>query len=452
MLIQIEPRRPPGFAPTAPGPRPGRVGTSSIRRGPMWLMRSIDHWVGLPLCFVLGAFVSLRHRLLPRRERPIRDNGTLVVIKFFGLGSIIEATPLLRGIRRRYPNARLVFLTFQSNEGLLRRLGLCTDIRIIRSRSPLHFVLDTLGTLWWMQRHDVDAAIDLEFFSKFSTLMAVLGGARRRVGYHLNAFWRRSLLTDPVYFNYYRHITDVFAQAGSHLDVPIEDHSLTPVPVDEAARRRVEQSLRDFAHQDGGAAGRLVGVNVNAGEMSLERRWPVENFVLLIESLLARHADLRVLLTGAPAEADYVRTVIKGLSEASRCRVLVTAGLWSMDEFIAALGIMTCFVTNDSGPMHLAAAQGAPLVSLWGPGRPDFYAPHVARHEVIYEQYPCSPCLYMFTTFEGMWCHHEGWCMQAIQPATVLAAVERLLTGGAATPGPAAAGALARGGVVSGPA
>lgn len=55
--------------------------------------------------------------------------------------------------------SRLVFLTFQSNEGLLRRLGLCTDIRIIRTRSPIHFVLDTLGTLLWMQRQDVDAAI-----------------------------------------------------------------------------------------------------------------------------------------------------------------------------------------------------------------------------------------------------------------------------------------------------
>ena len=442
-LIQVESRRPPGSAPVSEAMRPGRVGTSSIRRGPMWLMRSVDHWVGLPLCFTLGALVALRHRLLPRRERAIRANGTLVVIKFFGLGSIIEATPLLRAIRQRYPGARLVFLTFQSNEGLLRRLGLCTDIRIIRTRSPIHFVLDTLGTLLWMQRQDVDAAIDLEFFSKFSTLMAALGGARRRVGYHLNAFWRRSLLTDPVYFNYYRHITDVFAQAGSHLDVPIEDGTLTRVPVDEAARTRVDQSLRKWiGGADGAAGGRLVGVNVNAGEMSLERRWPVENFIALIEALIARHSDVRVLLTGAAGEADYVRTVFDGLRETARHRVLVAAGLWSMDEFVASLERMACFVTNDSGPMHLAAAQGAPLVSLWGPGRPEFYAPHVPRHEIIYEEYPCSPCLYMFTTFEGMWCGHEGWCMQAIQPATVLAAIERLLEPGASIP----SGAGAKGG------
>jgi ADP-heptose:LPS heptosyltransferase len=180
--------------------------------------------------------------------------------------------------------------------------------------------------------------------------------------------------------------------------------------------------------------------------MSLERRGPVERFVELIESLLVRQPDVRVLLTGAPAEAAYVGRVVEGLGAEARRRVLMTAGLWSMDEFIAALGVMTCFVTNDSGPMHLAAAQGTPLLSLWGPGRPEFYAPLVARHEVIYEEFPCSPCLYMFTTFEGMWCRHEGWCMQAIQTATVLAAIERLLAGGGAVPDPAVVRADARGG------
>ncbi|HYM80064.1 MAG TPA: glycosyltransferase family 9 protein [Candidatus Limnocylindria bacterium] len=427
MLIQIDPPRPLPPAPGLPANRPGRVGTSSIRRGPLWLMRSVDHWVGLPLCFTLGAMVSLRHRFWARPERPIRDRGTIVVIKFFGLGSILEATPLLAGLRRRYPNARLAFLTFPANEALLRRLNLCSDVRVIRTRSPLQFVLDTLGTIVWMQRQDVDAVVDLEFFSKFSTLMAVLGGARRRIGYHLNAFWRRSLLTAPVYFNYYHHITDVFAQAGSYLDVMIEDSKLTPVPVTEDARQSVDQWLRD---QGIPTTDRLIGINVNAGDMSLERRWPIEGFVDLIGALLERHPDLRVLLTGAPGEAEYVRTVHERVSETVRPRVLMTAGPWSLDQFIASFDRMAVFVTNDSGPMHLAAAQGAPLVSLWGPGRPDFYAPRATRHEVIYEAFPCSPCLYMFTTFEGMWCRHEGWCMQAITSAKVLAAVERLLAGG----------------------
>jgi ADP-heptose:LPS heptosyltransferase len=108
--------------------------------------------------------------------------------------------------------------------------------------------------------------------------------------------------------------------------------------------------------------------------------------------------------------------------------------VWSLDDFLASFERMAVFVTNDSGPMHLAAAQGAPLVSLWGPGRPEFYAPRVARHEIIYEAYPCSPCLYMFTTFEGVWCRHEGWCMQAIAARKVMTAIEKLIGAPAGDP------------------
>ncbi len=418
-------RRMAGAGADPSAPLPGSVGTAFPPKGPLWAMRWVDHWIGLPVCFLVGVLLRLHHRLLPRPDRPVREAGTILVIKFFGLGSIMQLTPLLRAVRRRYPRARLAFLTFAENEGLLRRLGLCDELRVIRNGRPLAFALDTLREIAWMRRRGVDASIDLEFFSKFSTLMAVLGGAQKRIGYHLNAYWRSSLLTHPVYLNYYQHVADVFARSGIPIDVEVEDRALSPVPVNEAARGRVEAWLRDQGWEPPTP---LVGVNVNAGDISLERRWPAERFAAAIEGLLARHPDVRVVLTGAPGEADYVRGVFDRLSERVRPAVRVVAGVWTLDEFMAALDLMRCFLTNDSGPMHLAAAQGTPLVSLWGPARPDFYAPRVPELEVVYENYPCSPCLfYMFTTFEGMWCRHEGWCMQAIETARVLEATERVL-------------------------
>ena len=403
-------------------------GRTDPRRAPsggsLGAMRWIDHWVGLPLCLLLGMLVTMRRRLLPGRELPIREGGTIVVFKFFGLGSIIEATPLLRAIRRRYPRTRLAFLTFSPNRALLERLNLCDEVRVIRTRPPPGFVIDTLRELAWLRRRDVDAIVDLEFFSKFSTLMAAVGGGRRRVGYHLNDFWRFSLLTHPVYFNYYRHITDLYAHAGRQIDVTVESQELSAVPVDDRARSRVARSLEEQGWMPGG---RVIGINVNAGDLSLERRWPPEHFARLIEELLRRHRDLCVVLTGSPDESEYVQGIWNRLGATARPKALVTAGRWTLDDFLASFERMTCFVTNDSGPMHLAAAQGTPLVSLWGPGRPEFYAPRVPNHEVIYQRFPCSPCLYMFTTFEGMWCNHEGPCMQVIAPAQVLAAVERRL-------------------------
>ncbi len=388
-------------------------------------MRWIDHWVGLPMCFLLGLFVSVARAILPKRDRAITGERTLAVFKFFGLGSIIEATPVLRAIRQRYPKSRLAFVTFDTNEALLRRLDVCTDLRIIRTRSPLRFAWDVLAQIVWVRRARVEAVIDLEFFSKFSTLMTFLSGARVRVGFHLNDFWRYSLVTHPIYFNYYRHITDVYEQAAGQLDVPIDDRTLSRIDPGDDARRSALESLQRHGWPPESP---LLGVNVNAGDLSLERRWSLDNFAEVVGALLANHAELYVVLTGTSDEKDYVSSLVDRLPSEVRDRVIVAAGLWSLDEFIAALSLLDGFVTNDSGPMHMAAAQGVPMVSLWGPGRPGFYAPHVEGHRVVYSDYACSPCLYMFTTFEGMWCHHEGWCMQAIEPKTVIEAAEAMLT------------------------
>ena len=149
-------------------------------------MRWVDHWLGLPMCFFLGLLVQLYRRIVPARTGAPSGRGTLVVAKFLGLGSIVQAIPLLRALRQGFPEAHLVFLTFPGNRILLERLGLCSEVRIIRTGSPVAFVLDVLRTLAWMRRRRVEAMIDLEFFSKFSTLITFMSGARIRVGYHLN--------------------------------------------------------------------------------------------------------------------------------------------------------------------------------------------------------------------------------------------------------------------------
>ncbi|MHC4445720.1 MAG: glycosyltransferase family 9 protein [Planctomycetota bacterium] len=394
--------------------------------GKMDVMRWVDHWVGLPMCFLLGLFVTLIRKLGVRRSRTISGERALAVFKFFGLGSIMEATPLLRAMREQYPRAQLIFVTFQENEHLVRKLNICTELRIIRTSSPLHFVLDVIRQVFWLHGQRVEAVIDLEFFSKFSTLLSFFSRARIRVGFHLNNFWRYSLVTHPIYFNYYRHITDVYHQAAKQIGVQIGDSQLSRLEVDSEIRQSVEGYLKDNGWL---SETRLLGVNINAGDMCLERCWPIDRFAALIERLIESHGDLIIVLTGTASERSYVLSLVNLLSPSSQQRVIVSAGHWSLDEFVGALSFFCGYVTNDSGPMHFAAAQEVAMVSIWGPGRPAFYAPKQADHRVIYSDYPCSPCLYMFTTFEAMWCNHEAWCMQAIEVETVVGAVESMLSG-----------------------
>jgi len=387
-------------------------------------MRWVDHWVGMPVCFTLGIFAALARKVLGRRKRAITGQRPLAVFKFFGLGSIMEATPLLRAIRGRYPQARLIFVTFGSNELIISRLNVCDELRVIRTDSPLHFVFDVVRTIVWLRCQRVEAVIDLEFFSKFSTLLSFLSGAAIRVGFHLNDFWRYSLVTHPIYFNYFRHIADVYEEAGRQLDVKVSDRSLSRIEPTEAEA----ESVRQFLSRHGWSEDRvLLGVNVNSGQLCLERRWPKEKWGALISALLERHDGMYVVATGSPDEKQYVESLGALVDEKYRGRIIVAAGSLSLMEFVAGLSLFAGFVTGDSGPLHLAAAHDVPIVSVWGPSRPGFYCPRRDSIRCIFKDYHCSPCVCMFTTFEGMWCNHEAWCMEAIEPQVVLDAVEAML-------------------------
>ena len=380
--------------------------------------------MGLPTCFVLGIIATIARRILPTRRREISGKAPIAVVKFFGIGSIIEATPLLRAIRKTYPDATLIFVTFEVNRRLLETMDLCIELRTIRTSSPWKFAWDVLRTLVWLRRRKIEAVVDLEFFSKFSTLLSFASRAPIRIGYHLNDFWRYSLVTHPIYFNYFRHLTDVFFDAGSQMGVTVEDRNLPKISTSEQVQESVRESLQEHGWSDGTT---LLGVNVNAGELSYERRWPIDRFATVIEKLLTEMEDLHVVLTGAPAERTYTRSLLDHLPDRFHDRVFVAAGEWSLEELLGGMLLFDGFLTNDSGPMHLAAVQKVPIVSLWGPTRPAFFAPKTNDMVVLWEDYTCSPCVGMFTTFEGMWCDHDGRCMLEIEPETVSAAVASML-------------------------
>jgi len=184
----------------------------------------------------------------------------------------------------------------------------------------------------------------------------------------------------------------------------------------------VDQKLRDFGW-DGKRT--LVGVNVNASDLALGRRWPVERFAELVDDLAADGCF--VCLTGAPGERDFVAECFDRLQPASQRAVVNAAGELSLFEFIALLCRLRLFITNDSGPMILAVLADCPSVSLWGPGDPLMFGGAAPRHTYLYSGYPCSPCMYVPMTDAGYFCNHEFPCVPTITLDQVRDEVRRRL-------------------------
>ena len=392
-------------------------------------LKFVDHWVGIQICGLLSFIERITHPSKTLKFQAVfsQPPRSIVVNKFFGLGSILLSSSMVSGIKRQYPQARIVFLTFKENAKLLNLLGVVDEVLVIDTTNPWNLVRSVFSALIYFSFHKPDVTIDLEFFSKFSTMMAYLSGARWRVGFYLNEFWRYPLINVAVYFNYTKHIIDIYSQCAKAIGIELKPALPGPIPVSQETLQSVEAFCveHNISKQD-----LILSVNVNASDLAYCRRWPLHKFAEVINTLLASRKELKVLLTGAPNEKEYVSRILPMLDAGIRARVIDISGLLTLEQFIAALGKFDVFLTNDSGPFHLAQVQKTPMVSIWGAGLPELYGHYgkpAAWQRVIYKRWACSPCLYIYKTSAGSFCNQTAPCLEGINSAEVVSAIEEVM-------------------------
>jgi len=393
------------------------------------LLKFVDHWIGIQICGLLSILerISNPGRTM-RLQAPLKGQPRLIVInKFFGLGSILLSSNLVRSIKSKYPNTKIVFLTFKENAKLLNLLGTVDEIRVIDTSNPIKLIGSVFSNLFYFSFHKPDVTLDLEFLSKFSTMMAYLSGAKWRVGFYLNEFWRHPLINVPVYFNYTKHILDIYSLCAAAIGIDLKAALPHPLVLSPSVR----QSVEDFwKGQKISKEDVLLSVNLNASDLAYCRRWPLEKFAAVINTMLANRKDFKVVLTGAPNEKEYVAQIFPFLNEGIRNRVIDISGQLTLEQFIAALERFDAFLTNDSGPFHFAQVQRTPMVSIWGAGLPELYGHYgkpKAWQRVIYKRWPCSPCLYIYRTTAGYFCGQKAPCLDGINSVEVIAAIEEVI-------------------------
>jgi ADP-heptose:LPS heptosyltransferase len=383
----------------------------------------IDRLIGLPLAWLLNGAARILGKVLRRDHAITVENvRTIVICKYLGMGSILQATPLVRSIRARFPEARLIFVTGHSCRRMIERLEHVDDILTVDDRSVFRIVRTSVRVIAILIWARVDLYFDLEIYSAYSSLVALLSLARNRIGfYRESAQHKRGNYTHLMYFNTRRPIRYTYLQLGRLAGcIPVEPNRLGRIRVDSSDR---DEAARELAAVKAEAHGYFV-VNPNASDLLVERRWPPERFAELIERLLEQH-DRPIVLIGTPAERLYVSDVLARVREGNG-HVLNLAGRLSLGGLFAVLEGAGCVITNDTGPMHMAWALGAPTTCLFGPVDPDQYAWHGAGVEVLYKQLYCSPCVH---EVDEPPCRGDNVCMKRIAVDEVADAVKRLMTG-----------------------
>ncbi len=327
------------------------------------------------------------------------------------MGSILLASPMIRCLKENCKNAQLVLLTFAENKKFAEQLGLFDEVIALRTSSIFVFAFDVLRLLTGNLKPSFDVIFDLEFFSRFSTIISYLCGAKCRVGYYLPKIWRGNLLTVPVHFNPHKHVSEVFSAQLSPFGLNVTDYSLTAPQIEPNAIKSVKSFLENnHIYKDD----LLISLNVNSSSLCLERRWPLENFRELILFLLS-YDNVKIILVGSPSEKEYVDGLYTSLADSEKKRIVNTAGLFSLDKLVALLKLSDLFVTNDSGPLHIANALKTPTVSFFGPESPILYGPPEddRKSYVFYADIYCSPCLNVYNAKTAM-CGGDNHCMKEI--------------------------------------
>jgi lipopolysaccharide heptosyltransferase II len=388
----------------------------------------IDRRVGPLLCAILLGVKRLRGRRSPAPERVSR----VLLVKFWGMGSIVLATPLLERLHARHPDARIDFLTLRENQALLALVpGVGRTVCLDLSRGNLSFLVDAVRTLLQLRRERYDLLLDLEFFTRFSAIFSYLAGARRSHGFSAKGSWRGRLHDVEVPFNAYSHVAsnfetllhgDPMRPAGGVAAAPLLPGLAVPEEAWRACLGLLEQSP---AWRSGRP---LVVVNPNAGDMAIERRWPLERAAELLGRLCGER-ELNVALIGAPSEREYVESVARASGAGDR--LIDLAGRIDVPQLVALLAHADLLVTNDSGPMHIAAAVGTSSVALFGPETPVLYAPLRSRrdqqHRIHYLGLACSPCMFVHDNKVLSCWFAQARCMTGIAPQDVLESVDALL-------------------------
>ncbi len=309
------------------------------------------------------------------------DPRNILVIDFGQLGDVVLSLPALRALRKRFPAAHITIAVGKPGAEIIELSGYANDVLVVDRVAlrdgfkPLSIVR-VFGLVKEVRKRGFDFVIDLHSLSE-TNLLGFLSGApkrlyARRPGRSLD-YLANYRPKPPVETDHrLRHLIDRYLDVLSPLEIKTADRlpALKTRPTDDAV---VERVLRK-AKADAGAP--LIGMFPGAGHPS--RRWPLEQFSALANQLV-KNDQVKILIFVGPEE----RPLLKEMKQQFPSSVVLLDQL-TLPQLAAAATRLAAFVSNDTGPMHIAAAVGTPVVLLLDKRAPTSYLPQGDQHRIIY--------------------------------------------------------------------
>jgi len=326
----------------------------------------------------------------------------ILVVKPSALGDIVHSLPFLSALKRRWPGSKVHWVIARGLEGLLEGHPLVERLWIIDKGKwkKLSNIFSTIGELRTLFRElkaqRFDVAVDLQGLFR-SGLITWRSGAPIRIGFSEAREGSTLFYNEKIESGINRdvHAINRYLKIAASLDcdTSLIDYPFPPLP--------------NVGHL--GLPNEYVVMSPSAGKEA--NRWPAERF-----GEVAARTPVPTVIISSKTDEPIANKVIQN----SQGKALSIAGKTSLLEMAAVISKARAMVCNDTGPMHIAAALGVPVVAIFGPANPARTGPYGFGHTVIHEELDCSPC------YAKKQCD-DPKCLENITAERVLSAVTEKL-------------------------
>ena len=311
----------------------------------------------------------------------------ILIVKLSAIGDVIHTLPSLAGLRKFYPGAHITWVIEEASSDLImghpcldrvivsRRKQWIDDLKQGRISKPFHEMNAFMRDL---KSRPYDLVIDFHGLFK-SAVVVLLSSGKRKLGYDSMQELSGLVLSEKIPEDMKKHAVDRYLDFLLHLGADLKEPEFL-IPIGEENRNRIERFLQinNIDKKD-----RFVTVSPVA--LWKTKLWEDEKFARLCDRI-TEDLNVRVIFTGSSRE-DPAR--IQSLMRTSAINI---GGETTLRDLAYLYQLSSLLITTDSGPMHLAAAMGTPVVALFGPTDPSRTGPYGRGHTVIRKELPCSPC------------------------------------------------------------
>ncbi len=346
-------------------------------------------------------------------------NESILVIKLSSIGDVVLVTASLKALRQKYPSARIYCLVGKESRDILERCPYINGTIVFDVREEDKGWLGLWSLARRLRSYGFDKIIDFQnnqkshLLSFLSSPRASYGYKDRKLGFLLtNAIRDDGRYRDPVAHQF---------QILKSLDIEASQENFLELWPSLEDRKYIKEILESewLANVKD-----IVGINMAASFKWPSKNWPLESTAKLCDLLSAK--NIRVVITGTEKDKSMAQELLKMVK--SKPAILV--GKTTISQLAALMERCSVFVTQDSAPMHVAAAMGIPFIALFGPTDSKRHLPP-ARRSIVFEKKPvCSPCYAPQCRIKT----HD--CMKEITPKEVLKQIQKLMTDSSPTKDP----------------